>query len=106
MSPWRHGLCDTEGMVEIRIDITSDRPEKVVRVAGRLTGSAAEQLRNVSDPIKGPFILDLSSLMFADDAGIDVIRAVSAKGAVLRGASPFIRLLLDDTSVKETGGAG
>lgn len=93
-------------MVEIRIDITSDGPEKVVRVAGRITGSAVEQLRKVCDSIKGPFVLDLSSLMFGDDAGIDVIRAMSAKGAALRGVSPFIQLLLDDTSVNETGGAG
>jgi len=85
-------------MVEIRIDITSEGPEQVVRVAGRLTGSAVEQLRKACDPIDGAFVLDLSSLMFADDAGIDAIRATGEKGAEVRGASPFIQLLLDDTA--------
>jgi anti-anti-sigma regulatory factor len=91
-------------MVEIRIDITSEGPETVVRIAGRLTGSAVEQLRKVCDPIGGALVLDLSSLMFADDAGIDALRATAEKGAEIRGASPFIQLLLDDTSEEEMAG--
>ena len=91
-------------MVEIRIDITSEGPEQVVRVAGRLTGSAVEQLREVCAPIGGALVLDLSSLTFADDAGIEAVRATAEKGAKIRGASPFIQLLLDDTSKKETSG--
>jgi hypothetical protein len=93
-----HTLCDTEGMVEIRIDITYEGPEQVVRIAGRLTGSVVEHLRKVCDPIGGAFVLDLSSLMFADDAGIDAVRAIGEKGAKIRGASPFIQLLLGDTA--------
>jgi len=85
-------------MVEIRIDVTSEGPETVVRIAGRLTDSAVEQLRKVCDPIGGAIVLDLSSLMFADDAGIDVIRELRARKAALRGASPFIQLLLNDTA--------
>jgi anti-anti-sigma regulatory factor len=91
-------------MVEIRIDITSEGPEQVVRVAGRLTGSAVEQFRKVCTPIGGAFVLDLSSLMFADDTGIDAVRATAEKGAEIRGASPFIQLLLDDTSEEEMAG--
>ena len=49
-------------------------------------------------------MLDLSNLLFADDAGIDVIRTLGEKGAELRGASPFVQLLLDDAPGEETDG--
>ena len=82
--------------MEIRIDITSEGPKTVVHITGRLSGFAVEQLRIASDPIKGAFVLDLTNLMFADAAGIDVIRTIGEKGAKVRGASPFVQLLLDD----------
>jgi len=90
--------------MEIRIDITSEGPETVVRIAGRLSGVAVAQLRKACNPIKGAFVLDLSNLLFADDAGIDVIRTIGLKGAKVRGASQFVQLLLDDASREETDG--
>jgi len=90
--------------VAIRIDITSEGPETVVRTAGRLSGVAVAQLRKACDPIEGAFVLDLSNLLFADDAGIDVIHTIVEEGAEIRGASPFVKLLLDDTPGKETDG--
>ena len=86
--------------MEIRIDVTSEGPETVFRIAGRLSGAAVPQLRKACDPIKGAFVLDLSNLLFADDAGIDVIRTLGEKGAEVRGASPFVQLLLDDAPGK------
>jgi anti-anti-sigma regulatory factor len=83
--------------MEIRIDITSEGPETVVHIAGRLSGVAVAQLRKACDPIEGAFVLDLSNLLFADDAGIDVIHTIVEEGAEIRGVSPFIQLLLDDT---------
>jgi len=80
----------------IRIDINTEGPEIVVYLAGRLCGDAVNQLRDTCDPIKGTFMLDLSKLLFADDAGIDVIRAISARGTKISGASQFIQLLLND----------
>jgi anti-anti-sigma regulatory factor len=82
--------------MEIRIDITSEGPETVVRIAGRLSGVAIAQLWKACEPIEGPFVIDLSNLVFADDAGIDVIRTLSEKGAEVRGTSPFVQLLFDD----------
>jgi anti-anti-sigma regulatory factor len=81
----------------IRIDITSEGPETVVFVIGRLSGVAVAELRKAGDPIEGVFLLDLSNLLFADDAGIDVIRKLCEKGAEVRGASPFIQILLDNS---------
>ena len=79
-----------------RIDITSEGPETVVYIVGRLSGAAVAQLRKVCDPIEGAFVLELSNLMFADDAGIDVIHMIAEEGAEIRGASPFVELLLND----------
>ena len=82
--------------MEIRIDITSEGPETVVHIAGRISEPSVAQLRKVCDPIEGAFVIDLSNLLFADDAGIDTIRTIGKKGAKVRGASPFIQILLDD----------
>ena len=83
--------------MEIRIDINAEGPETVVHVAGRLSGRAVTQFRQACDPIEDAFVLDLSDLLFADAAGIDVIRTTVEKGTEIRGASPFVQLLLEDT---------
>jgi len=90
--------------MEIRIDITSEGSETVVCIVGRLSGVAVAQLKKACDPIEGAFVLDLSNLLFADDAGIHVIRTLGAKGAEVRGASRFVQLLLDDAPGEETDG--
>ncbi len=99
-----HAFCHTVGIMEIRIDITSEGSKTIVFIAGRLSGVSGAQLNKACDPIKGAFVLDLSNLLFADDAGIEVIRTIEEKGAEVRGASPFVQLLLDDAPGKETEG--
>ena len=97
----RHIYCHTVCIMEIRIDITSEGPETIVRVAGRLSGVMVAQFRKACDSIEGAFVVDLSNLLFADDAGIDTISAIVDKGAEVRGASPFIQLLLDNANGQE-----
>jgi translation initiation factor IF-2 len=46
--------------------------------------------------MKGHFVLDLSKLKFADDAGAEAIRSLRERGADIREASTFIRLLIND----------
>ena len=82
--------------MDIRIDIESEGPEVVLHVAGRLTGHAIAQLSDVCEPIDGNYVLDLSKLMFADDAGAEAIRTLREGGADIRGASSFIELLISD----------
>ena len=45
--------------------------------------------------MEGSFVLDLSELVFVDNAGADVIRGLRGKGADIRGASAFIKLLIE-----------
>ena len=84
--------------MEIRIDIESEGPDVVLNVAGRLTGPAITQLSDVCESMEGHYMLDLSKLMFADDAGAEAIRTLREGGAGIRGASSFIRLLIDGES--------
>jgi len=79
----------------IRINVNSEGPEVVVYIVGRLSGDVTKELRDTCDYIKEDFVLDLSKLLFADDVGVDVIREISEQGAKIRGASPFIQLLVD-----------
>jgi anti-anti-sigma regulatory factor len=81
----------------IRIDVNCEGPEDVVYLAGRLTGDAAKQLSGTCDAIDGTFVLDISKLLFADDAGIEVIQVISEQGTQIRGASQFIQLLTSET---------
>ncbi|NOQ68574.1 MAG: hypothetical protein GQ573_00455 [Gammaproteobacteria bacterium] len=101
-SVW-HVYCCVYNMT-IRIDVKSEGDEVVVCLAGRLSKDDTKQLRDTCDAIKGGFVLDLSNLLFADDAGIDVIRAISEQGAKIRRASQFIQLLINKTQGQQAGG--
>lgn len=90
--------------MEIRIDLTSYGLETVVHVAGRLCGTAVEELKKACDPLEDPFVMDLSNLLFADYAGIESIRAMADKGAQVHKASPFVQLLLDRAPGWKMGG--
>ena len=89
-------------MVSIRIDIiTSDGPEDVVRVSGRLTEAGIIHLETVCCSSKKDCVLDLSDLVFADEAGIKAIQELKRNGTAYRGASPFIEMLLENSTVKK-----
>ena len=81
--------------MDIRIDMETEGPDVVLHVAGRLTGPAITQLSEACEPMEGRFVLDLSKLKFADDAGVEVIRTLRERGADIRGASSFIKLLIN-----------
>jgi anti-anti-sigma regulatory factor len=104
MNSHRYGAHVATGYnMTIRIDVNCEGPEDVVYLAGRLTGDAAKQLRDTCDAIDETFVLDLSKLLFADDAGIEVIRVISEQGTQIRGASPFIQLLTNESTQPEGG---
>ena len=67
------------------------------------TSTPMAQLKKTCDPIEGSFVLDLSNLLFADNRGIDAIRALIDRGWQVRGASPFVQLLLKNAPGWNTG---
>jgi len=80
----------------VRIETTSEDSKTIVSVAGRLAGPATEEFLRACRSTKSEFVLDLTGLRSADSEGIEAIRELVREGGKLRGASPFIRLLLDD----------
>ena len=81
--------------MDIRIDKKIEGNAIVLHVAGRLAGDAIAQLTDVCESVGDHYVLDLSKLMFADDAGSEAIRALCERGADIRGASSFIKLLIN-----------
>ena len=81
--------------MDIHIDFIPSKSENVVHIAGRLSGNAVAQLSNACDHFVEPLVIDLSELLYADDEGINAIHAIAARGSKIRGASPFVQLLLD-----------
>ena len=86
----------------IRVEATTEGAETTVRLAGRLTASEEGDLLGTCASGKGELVLDLTDLRAADTEGIRVIRELVTSGARLRGVSPFIRLLLDNSAPAET----
>jgi hypothetical protein len=80
----------------LRVDTASEASTTVVSVAGRLKGREVREFLKSCDAIEGEFELDLTNLRSADSEGIEAIRELMRAGRKLRGASPFIRLLLGD----------
>jgi hypothetical protein len=78
----------------VRIEISAGEKKPAVSIAGNLEGLGAGELVRTCRSIEGELVLDLSGLRSADAEGIDAIQKLVQGGATLRGASPFIRLLL------------
>ena len=94
LAAW-HVNCPVLKVMSFRIDIESEEADIILHVAGRLAGAAIEQLSDLCDPMDGRFVLELSKLKFADDAGVELIRTLCERGAKIHGASSFINLLID-----------
>ena len=81
--------------MSFRIDHTYSGSEIVLNIAGHLSGVAVQDFHTLCNSIEGRFVVDLSGLVFADDKGIATLQAIAKRGGQIRGASPFIALLLD-----------
>ena len=79
----------------VRIETSLEESKTAVNVAGRLEGLGVGELVRTCHCIEGELVLDLSGLVSADDEGIKAIQKLVQRGAPLRGASPFILLLLN-----------
>ncbi len=68
-----------------------------VLLEGRLMRDWIGELRAVIDTERqrGPIVLDLKQLTFADRAGLDLLRELTTDGVRLVGATAFVRGLLD-----------
>jgi hypothetical protein len=81
--------------VECRLDVSPEEGRAVVRIHGRLAGTAVHELERVCREATLPLLLDVTNLMSADDEGIAALRRLRCDGVQLAGASPYLSLLLD-----------
>ena len=79
----------------IRITCRDEGLTKTVRIAGRLEESHLSGLEKTCKTSGETLTLDLSELQSADSACIRWLQARAEQGAVIIGASPYVRLLLD-----------
>ena len=81
--------------MSVRITTADDGERAVLKVAGRLKFGDVSELDKEVRSIAGPFVLDLSELQSADEAGIERLRELALGRAELRGVSHYVQLLLD-----------
>lgn len=81
----------------IRITDTTELDRTIWRIDGRLTADDVFVLDRRCGEVGKPHILDLAGLQSADSVGSEKLRRLASDGVEIRGASPYLRLLLDDT---------
>ena len=87
----------------IRIIKTSNDRETVLRIDGQLRVENVAELTKEYRSVEGPLVLDLSNLQSADEAAVDVLLDLMSTGIQIRGASPYIELLLKSEPHNEKG---
>ena len=83
--------------MECWIGVATEGNRRVIRVAGRLSVAHVAELLTAC--AGGEIVeIDLSDLVSADLAGIEVLQRVRSKGATLVGTPGYIRLKIDSTA--------
>jgi anti-anti-sigma regulatory factor len=78
----------------IHISKYFDGRDTTVRIDGRLLHTNAGELEKACELFDGRLTLDLSALKFADVGGVRIINQLVSRGALLKGVSQYLRLLL------------
>ena len=80
--------------MNLRLTVSVEDNATVVHVDGRLAVHGVRDLDRTVARASGTVILDLTNLLSADDAGVAALRLLTGRGVRLRGASPYVALLL------------
>jgi len=87
--------------MDLRLTVNREAGSTVVHVDGRLAVRGVDDLERAVTGATGGVILDLTNLLSADDAGIAALRLLTRRGVHLRGASPYMALLLREDGFRE-----
>jgi hypothetical protein len=85
----------------IRIAVGKQQKDTVVAIDGDLVASELGELRRVRGSISGGVILHLENVISADAESLAELRDWIQDGALTRGASPYIQMMLEGTSGSE-----
>jgi anti-anti-sigma regulatory factor len=80
----------------IRITKISEAHQIVLHVDGYLSIVNVDELAREYESSQAALVLDLSNLLSADSEGVKCLRELMSFGAEVRGASPYIDLLLEN----------
>ena len=80
--------------MRLRITTTKDGQMSIIQIDGQLAGVGVLELERECWAAGLPIALDLSNLRWADFDGVQLIKTFVAKGAQLRGMSPYVEMLL------------
>jgi hypothetical protein len=81
----------------IRITETTEGQRRVFRIDGRLTAEDVPVLDERCTEVGRPHVLDIRGLRLADEVGSERLREFASSGVEIRGASPYLKLLIEDT---------
>ncbi len=79
----------------ISITDTTESGQTVFRIDGRLTADDVPVLDESCSENGRPHVLDLSKLQSVDAAGSEKLRELASRGVEIRGASPYVQLLIE-----------
>ena len=79
--------------MQLRITPEPGSPRRL-RIDGRLTAVGVPELMRACQGEPRPTQLELASLQAADDAGLAALKRLAGDGLELRGANPYLTLLL------------
>ena len=81
----------------IRITMRLEDQQRVFRIDGQLTAGDLPVVDRLCVEVGRPDVLDLTDLQSVDAAGSERLRELASSGVALQGASPYLRLLLDNS---------
>jgi hypothetical protein len=88
------GLAFRLRVVDCWIGVERDGDRSVIRLAGKLCAAQVPDLL-LACTRPGPLHVDLTDLISIDAAGVEALRRVRARGAILSGAPGYLQLKLD-----------
>jgi len=92
--------------MQLRIVVSLEGSRTIIQVDGRLDAEGVPELEKVTRDESAALCLDLSGLRLADAEGIAALLRLQQAGAVIQGASPYFKLLLQEAPyTPETGAA-
>lgn len=81
--------------MRFRIDTYHEEDRTTLKVSGTLRGPAVDELDRVCRQVDGLLFVDLHEVMTVDGFGVVLLNELAEAGARLKGASPYVKLLLE-----------
>lgn len=78
----------------LRADLHDEASGTVVRLSGRLEADLVPDVEALCVGVQGPLRIDLTDLLSADPAGLELLRTLASKDAKLEGVSPYLAIRL------------